>query len=356
MNLKKVHFFISSLSYGGKERQTVEMLRLLTEFYSITLYILNQKEHTFTDSSEQIKIEFKPVCGNSRNMLIRFWSFFRIIFREKPDLIHTMDAISTFFCLIPARLNGIPVVNGSIRHAGVTHGFDYIYEKLSLTLSDYVISNSYAGLIHYRLGKTNKATHIYNFIDSSRFIISNRSHNCLVMTANFTDYKDHTTALICAEKLFNEGRIERFHFIGAGPYLAQSQDWVKARGLQDKFTFWGKISNVEEVLSLCSIGILCSTKKYKEGISNSILEYMGSGLLAIASDIGGTSEIIEHKINGLLFEVENPQSLHEAIIWALDNPGECVSMVKNGLDTIQAKFSPQSNCKQLQAVYDRFLK
>jgi glycosyltransferase involved in cell wall biosynthesis len=353
--LKKIFFFISSLAYGGKERQTIEMLKLLAVNYKITLYVLNQKNNDFSDESILNNIELKLICKNSKSPLKRFWQFLRIIIDNTPDLIHTMDAITTYFCLIPARLIRVPVINGSIRHAGVTRGLDYYFEKISLLLSDYIISNSHAGLVHYNLSQSRKAIHIYNFIDSSRFIISTRSVTDVVMTANFTAYKDHNTALICTEKLISEGRINKLHLIGTGPNLSNSIKWVSERKLQDHIVFWGKVSKVGEVLSYCSIGIMCSTKKYREGISNSILEYMGSGLLAIASDIGATSEIIDHKNNGLLFEVEDPESLYKTIVWALDNPEECTQLVKNGLETVKSKFSPQINCTLLQDVYRKFV-
>jgi glycosyltransferase involved in cell wall biosynthesis len=249
----------------------------------------------------------------------------------------------------------IPIINGCIRHAGVTSGFEYYFEKISLWLSNYIVANSHAGLKHYGLEKSKKASVVYNFIDASRFKESECRSPILVMTANFTLYKDHRTMLFCAERLILENKIQKLNLIGGGPGLQKWQKWVTDKQLQNKIFFYGKISNVEELLSECSIGILCSTSKYKEGISNSILEYMGSGLLAIASDIGGTSEIIEDGKNGLLFEVENQDSLYRCITWALSNQNESKVVSQNGTDTVKSKFSVQTNSELLLKVYNKFI-
>jgi len=353
--MKRIFFFTSSLPYGGKERQTAEMLKQLSDYYKITLFIMNQTKYSFTDTFGEIKFDFRFLCPESKNIFRRFAGFYQVIKSGRPHLIYTMDAISAYFSFIPSWYYRIPLINGCIRHAGVTHSFDYYFEKISLLLSDYVVSNSRAGLRHYHLDKSSKASVIYNFIDSSRFRKSERLYSVLVMTANFTLYKDHKTILECAERLFAEKKIQMLYLIGDGPNLEKCKLWVNDRNLHEKIVFLGKVTKVEEVLEKCFIGILCSTRKYKEGISNSILEYMGSGLLAIASDLGGTSEIIENGTNGLLFEAENPESLYNCIIWALDHPIECKKMINNAISTVETKFSGASNRILLQKVFQKFI-
>ncbi|MBM4400123.1 MAG: glycosyltransferase family 4 protein [Candidatus Cloacimonetes bacterium] len=352
--MNKVFFFTSSLAYGGKERQIIEVVKLLSKSFCISIYILNAKQQSFAASIAK-DINFYYVSPESKSIFSRIWSCYKTIRQGRPNLIHTMDALSTYLTFLPALMNKIPSVNGSIRHAGVTHGFDYYFEQLSLYLSDYIIANSAAGLRHYNILNNRKAGVIYNFIDKSRFIENRSQSVAIVMTANFTDYKDHKTFLTCAERLIKEKKIIRFNLLGDGPYTDKWKCWVREKGLADNFTFHGKVSNVEELLAENSIGVLCSTRKYKEGISNSILEYMGSGLLTIASDIGGTSEIITNRVNGLLFEVENPDSLYQNIIWALEHPDECAQMVRSAYLTLDEKFSATKNCEILIDIYTQLI-
>jgi glycosyltransferase involved in cell wall biosynthesis len=109
------------------------------------------------------------------------------------------------------------------------------------------------------------------------------------------------------------------------------------------FNFLGYTADVESVLADHGIGVLCSTKKYKEGVSNSILEYMGSDLIAVASDVGATKEIIADKTNGFLFQAEDSISLTNTLRYVIDN-WDVMHVIRNHAhETLIEKFDAIAN-------------
>ncbi|MBM4400307.1 MAG: hypothetical protein FJ041_08280, partial [Candidatus Cloacimonetes bacterium] len=99
--MNKVFFFTSSLAYGGKERQIIEMVKLLSNRFCISVYILNVRKHSFTSPIEQ-DITLHYVSPESKSIFSRIRSCFKIIRQGRPNLIHTMDALSTYLITLPA--------------------------------------------------------------------------------------------------------------------------------------------------------------------------------------------------------------------------------------------------------------
>jgi glycosyltransferase involved in cell wall biosynthesis len=114
---------------------------------------------------------------------------------------------------------------------------------------------------------------------------------------------------------------------------------VRAKRLQDKITFYGRVSNIEKFLPTMDCGVLMSFKKSGEGLPNAILEFMSSGVPVIASNVGGVSEVIKNDFNGILVEPENSFLLSEAIIKIVDDKNYLSFLSGNTVPVIQSKFT-----------------
>lgn len=80
--------------------------------------------------------------------------------------------------------------------------------------------------------------------------------------------------------------------------------------------FPGTVADVVPYLQSADIFVLPSAT---EGLSNSLLEAMGCGLPAIATRVGGATDLIEHGKNGWLIEPDNPEQLEEALTTLLND-------------------------------------
>jgi len=347
---QKVHILsiINGLRYGGMERQFVEMTRfMLLHGLTIDIAVLNKPGPFSRELEAMSRVSVRYLDRRKYMIPVIIIKMARFCKARGISLIHVQDSFSAFYGLLIARLAGVKLLNGMIRHAGVSSGSEYLWEKMLLVLSDQVLANSKAGLKFY--GLTGKV--IYNFINLERFSKSSGDLSKIVMTASFSDYKDQETLLRAGRILMAEGRVSRIAFIGDGIHKARITALIKDLGLEGIVRFYGGVGNVEEVIAEYGIGVLCSTKRYKEGVSNAILEYMGSGLIAIASDVGGTSEIIQHGVNGFLFEAENSKSLYMAIKHAQDHGSKLDELRAHAIKTLNNKFNPESNCRQLLELY-----
>ena len=92
-----------------------------------------------------------------------------------------------------------------------------------------------------------------------------------------------------------------------------------------------KVNDVASYLNAADLFVLPS--KF-EGLSNSLLEAMACGLPVISTRVGGSIDIIEDGINGLLVDVDNEDQLIQVISKVLNDSSLAISLGKNARQTI----------------------
>lgn len=345
----KLLYIIDTLGPGGKERQLVEILRGLDKNLFKTSVITFNPGEFYSKQVRELSDTFIEL--EKRNKLKPTRLVFSAVRRLKPDIIHTFDALSSFYAYLPAKKYKVKVLDNSIQDAGVDKGWEYKFKRFFLKKANLVLANSFSGLEYYRI----KGEVIYNLIDLSRFKHNEESEEFnIVMVANFTPYKDYDTFLKAARMLVTDEVVEKVFIIGGGDSFEKYKREIDFyEDIRDKFVFTGAINNVEEYLSRCKVGILSSTAKFKEGISNSILEYMASGLVPIATNIGGTREIIEDGKNGFLVEPGDYKRIYLRVKQLKENVSLRKDIVKEAKKTIAEKFDYNKNLSKLVKIYLR---
>jgi len=116
--------------------------------------------------------------------------------------------------------------------------------------------------------------------------------------------------------------------------------------------FEGDVTNPEVYLGISDIFVFPSRH---EGISNALLEAMASGLCCIASAIGGNQTVMEDGKDGILFKMDNPESLSNAIIKQLHNPEERLRLGKNARNKVAGKYSFETISNNLLIYYKELI-
>jgi glycosyltransferase involved in cell wall biosynthesis len=114
-----------------------------------------------------------------------------------------------------------------------------------------------------------------------------------------------------------------------------------------RISFMGAYSAKELNLVMDQVDVIIVPSLWYENSPNTILEAFGYRIPVIASNIGGMSELIQHRKNGLLFEVGNSRSLADQIKSLLDEPSL--------LDLLSIGIEPVKNTNQeideLEQIY-----
>lgn len=355
----RVLICIDSLGAGGKERQTVELAKGLVRRTDIECSLICLESDVFyLDELAGLAIPVEFGLRRMRWDFGVFWRLYKVIRRHRPQLIHTLDMMSSFYVFPIARWMHIPVINASIKNAFPGGSFRWRLERLLLTLSDYRVANSYAGL-HSRgfTEKERKNIVIYNGFDSTRvdrFLTNESSYlhvhagttKTVGMVAGFSRYKDYSTFIRVARELSTRRKEVVFVAVGDGETLEASRKM--AAGLR-AIRFLGKRKNVEEIVATFDIGVLAT---FTEGISNSLMEYMALRKPVVATDGGGTRELVVDGETGFLVPPQNPDALAAKIEYLLDNPDIARRMGEAGEARLRREFSIARMVEKTVKLYE----
>ena len=354
----RVLLCVDSLGVGGKERQAVELARGLAQAPAVTCRMTCFDDATFYRADlPNIPLDVLP--RKSRWDLTLFRSLRRIIDEFQPDLIHTNGLVSSFYSLPLARRHAIPVINGSIRNAFTERDLRWKIERFLLLLSDYRVSNSRAGLDSRFLDSADpRNVVIHNGYDADRVrktatdaypLTLESSSRKIGMVAEFNPYKDYGTFVESARILCGLRKDVEFVAVGGGrnlrTYQAESADL-------ERLHFLGERKDVASVIRMFDIGVLCS---FSEGISNSVMEYMALGKPVVATDRGGTRELVIHGETGLLVRPNCPEDVVSSIRYLLDNPDDAARMGAAGQRRLHSHFSIGRMVDDVVALYGRVL-
>jgi glycosyltransferase involved in cell wall biosynthesis len=104
--------------------------------------------------------------------------------------------------------------------------------------------------------------------------------------------------------------------VGDGPLRAELEREAAARGLGASVHFVGSQVDVTPYYCIADIFVLPSAS---EGLSNALLEAMAAGLPALASDVGGNRDVIEHGVSGFLVDWSDANGSARLVARLLDD-------------------------------------
>ncbi|MDD4438546.1 MAG: glycosyltransferase family 4 protein [Tissierellia bacterium] len=132
----------------------------------------------------------------------------------------------------------------------------------------------------------------------------------------FVDWKAFDVLIKAAAKI-ESNRDWVLWLVGDGPERKHLEELVDKYALKKRTSFWGFASDIRPYLWASDVFVQPSNKP--EGFSLMLLEAMASGLPAIATDIGGTLDILEDDVNGWLIKPNDIEGLSRIISSALNN-------------------------------------
>jgi glycosyltransferase involved in cell wall biosynthesis len=117
--------------------------------------------------------------------------------------------------------------------------------------------------------------------------------------------------------------------------------------------YLGYQSNVGLQYEKADISFNCSAC---EAFGRKTVESMLAGNLVIASNTGGTLDILEHGKTGLLYQQGDPLDLMNKIIYALCHAEEMRQIASAGRQFACEHFSARRNAEEVAALYEEILR
>lgn len=359
-------FLADNIGGGGKERRMLELIKSLCKNPENKIILVSISDMgvgyeymydlpiTIIESDRNYKYSLKP-----------FLVIKGAIDKYKPDIVHSWGSMCSTYILPLLPFRKFKFINGIIADAPLHVSLfekNYLRGRLSFMFSDVVLSNSLAGIKSYK-APIDKTYCIYNGIDMARFSNLRNPEELKKelgiekfgfvagMVGAFHDRKDFITFAAAAVKLAKQHGDMCFLLIGEGKNRQSIEDMVPAE-LKKNILFLGRRPDVEALIQTLNVGVLCTNSDlHGEGVSNSIIEYMSLSKPVLATEGGGTNEVVEGGQNGFLLKHNDVDMLVEKLLFLYNNPEIAKEMGKKALSTIHKKFMLDRMAEEFIAVY-----
>ena len=258
-----------------------------------------------------------------------FWRELARARTEGIDILSTQTRFfpSTFFGFVFAKFHGIPVVHTE-RGATHTHSdsfcirtcakiIDHTAGRLVCRFSKGTIGVSDAACVFMRrLGARNPVT-IHNGIDADFWrrpdaFVRADGFLRIVFVGRLVHAKGVDDLLVTLPHLIAEFPALKVSIIGDGPYRGTLEGQSRALGLAHTIIFHGALDSygIRDIVWQSDIAV---NPSHSEGFPRSVLETAAAGLPVVATNAGGTREILEDGVSGLLIKERDIPALTAAL-------------------------------------------
>jgi glycosyltransferase involved in cell wall biosynthesis len=147
---------------------------------------------------------------------------------------------------------------------------------------------------------------------------------------------------------------------GEGPLLPDLQKCADELGITDRVSFAGFVSQeqLREIYYRSHIFLHPSQTGRdgnQEGIPNSMLEAMATGLPVFATEHGGIPEAIENGVSGVLVPERNDEALARALLNAAQDPDLLSRIARAGAEAVRQSFDSAAQVQRLEDIYLRMI-
>lgn len=346
---------------AGTYRHAIVCLKDATDFQQrltrdVAVYPLNKKE------------------GQDWGAFVRLY---KLLKQLKPAIVHTRN-LAAIECQVPAWLAGVKHrVHGEhgwdvFDPDGANKKYQWVRRLIKPLVHRYIPLSKH--LESYLTDKIHvapeKITRIINGVDTGVFYPSTGEKSPLAgcplafsprevvigAVGRMHGVKDQTTLvkafILMCEREPALAQNTRLVIIGDGPLREPALKLLEDSGLSANAWLPGERADVAEIMRRLDVFVLPSLA---EGISNTILEAMATGLPVIATAVGGNPELVADGLTGALVPANDPAAMAEAMRGYSHDEQRRREHGQQARRRVEQEFSLTAMVARYQAVYDSLL-
>ncbi|MFA6254101.1 MAG: glycosyltransferase family 4 protein [Candidatus Paceibacterota bacterium] len=373
----KIFYVITKGNWGGAQRYVYELATTLPRADFDTTVIMGEFEalekKLVGAGVKTIKI---PELGRDINFakdLKSFWQLLKIFKKEKPQIIHLNSSKIGGLGSLAGRLAGVPKIIFTVHGLAfnetrpnwqkslikLSHWLSIILCHQVITVAD-CLKNQISSWPFIK----NKLVTIYNGLPTIKFFeksVARRElfpgHNDRFWIGTISELHPNkgldslidAFALTVRALIGNSlGWSMNLMIIGEGEELEQLKRLARAKRLENRIHFFGRVEDARAYLKAFDIFTLTSRT---EAFPYVILEAGAAGLPIIASEVGGIPEVITDPELGILVPPDNVEEIKKSLLFMLKKPKYCDLAGKNLRQRVTANFSLKKMVEKTVELY-----
>jgi len=353
---------------GGGERMAVTLAMRLdaTCFESILCATRPSSGPTFERELEEADVRILKLDRRSKFDLAAWRPLVSLLRRERVDVLHAHKFGSNLWGAIIGRSARVPVVVAH-EQSWASARYAIAGERTRAALDRMVISRLADAFIAVSEADRTRMIEVEGIAPARIRVLPNAVPTPVPTGADLRaelgiSASAPVVATVCqlrAEKaldlLVDAAALLRADFpklkvliAGDGPEEAGLRERIRDKSLEGTVELLGTRRDVPDLLAAVDVAVCCSDF---EGTPLSVMEYMGVGRPVVATRVGGLPEMIEHGVQGLLFEKRNARDLADALARLLGDPAERERMGSRARERQRERFDLEGATRWVERLY-----
>jgi polysaccharide pyruvyl transferase CsaB len=368
----KVLHLIGGGDVGGAKVHVLSLVKELSKH--IDVKIISFRPGAFADDARAMGIDIEIIkTGNIFRDIKRVISIVR---EGEYQIIHSHGAKANLISIITKIFTKVPTI--TTVHSD--YKLDYMHSALktltfgsinsiALRYIDYYIgvSRNFKQMLIERDFNSDNIFILYNGMDfnkhlkhysraefSKRYKLELSDDDIIVgIAARLYPVKGIDTLIEAAKLVTQKNPHVKFIIGGDGEDRASLEHKALALGVRNNVFFLGWLDDPYELMSNVDISVLTSIS---ESFPYSILEGARFKKATISSRVGGIPDLIDHGMNGYLFNPGDYGKLAEYILELADNSTKRMEMGERIYHKASTLFSLENMCNTQLGIYNKILK
>jgi glycosyltransferase involved in cell wall biosynthesis len=355
----RVLFVLPSLIYTGAEKQVVDLLNNLSEEDFESHLLVLGEELDLLDRLNRDKVKFFHCPRKHKYDFSPRREIARIIDRQNIDILHCTNQIPIFYGFLgklqaKKKVKFLGALHTTINRSLKNELFDWFLYAPVMRSCDLIITVCDNQKNHWSrkypwLRK--KFIAIHNGIDMDFYKdsfsaeeksalrrslgIGEESFVAAVM-AEFRVEKGHEYALQALRWMLDRGYSAKFLFIGSGEREEQLRFLSESLSIEKHIVWAGYQKDPRPYLSLCDV--LC-VPSFTETFSLTVLEALAMGKPVVATNVGGTPEMVFEGVNGFLANPKDSVSLAKKLEKLIADESRRLQIAAKARESVVERFS-----------------
>ena len=385
--IKKIAILINTLLLGGAERIVFDICDKIDK-NEFNFHVVYMKSHKFFKNGDQSFLELilktgaKVTCleGKNKSIIKEVIFLWKVLRKEKPDILHTFLPYAGVLGRIVGRLAGLnKIISTQCNLPGVYPKKMYFIDKITLffanawTAASIAIEEKYGGSSvffsdeEWLRGRRHFTVLSGVDVDDIQKVIKKTDRNkkrdefnikegnkVIAMTAQLTSWKGHDSLL---ESFVLIPKNTELLLIGDGSRRKEIERKVNDLGLSERVHFLGSRSDLFEIMAITDVYVQSYSQLLTgfvwKGPNTSQMVAAAARVPAVSTNVPLIETFMKDNINGKIALINNPKDLAEKIAYLLENRREAERMAENALNLVKKDFSLAAMVNSYQNIYKK---
>jgi glycosyltransferase involved in cell wall biosynthesis len=354
---------------GGPGKTILETFRAIDrEKFDLHLAVFrkpdDREDTPFLKASREIGMPIHEISGRGPYDPSQVWRLSRLVRDGDFDIVHPHEVSSNAIAYAMSMIHRVPIVSTAHGWFGnsakqlamvaldkqVLGGFDRVIavsDRIRRDLLDAGVSERRISLLHNAIVIGNYRRNAAAGILES-LVAKVLPRPVIVSIGRLSPEKGHADLVEALRIVASRGRRVSTVLAGDGPSRNAIVEQIRAADLQDWVHLPGYVQQPARLLQDADLMVLPS---HTEGLPNAALEAMSMQVPVLATNVGGTPEVVFDGETGMLIPSRAPERIAAGIIDFLDNRAKWLQWAERGRQMVEEQFNFTTRTRKLEGIY-----